>query len=335
MQTKTIERYFLLSLLFITLIFTFFIFRPFWIVLVLGASLAIVLYPVHRWLKHIKIPGAISAFITIALFVFILCVPIFGISSIIFKQSQNIYYGVVANGNVGPFLNSIGDKINTILPQGIVFNTNEIASTFVSFLKNNITNIFSTTLSAIFSFVLLLLVIFYFLKDGEDWKKKIILLSPLSEENDEKILNKLSKTINGVIKGYIFIALLQGILMWIGLSIFGVPNGAFWGLVAAISSIIPPFGTGLVSVPAIIFLYATGHTMPAIGMLVWAVAIVGMVDNFLNPYIVGKRIEIPPFLILFSVLGGIALLGPVGILIGPIAVSMLHTFFLIYKNESI
>ncbi|MEK7572380.1 MAG: AI-2E family transporter [Patescibacteria group bacterium] len=335
MQTKTFERYFLLSLLFITFIFTFFIFRPFWIVLILGACFAVVLQPIHKWLNKIKIPNSISAFITVILFFIVLCVPVFSISSIIFNQSQNVYQGIVANGNVGSFLGSIGDKINLALPQGVVFNTNEIASNFVSFITNNITKIFNTSLSALISLILLFLATFYFLKDGQEWKKKIILLSPLSDDNDEKIINKLSKTINGVMVGYMLIALIQGMLMWIGLSLFGVPNPAFWGLVAAIAALIPPFGTSLVSVPAIIFLFATGHTLPAIGLLVWAIVMVGMIDNFLNPFIIGKKIEISPFLILFSVLGGIALLGPVGILIGPLAVTMLNTLFLIYRNESI
>jgi predicted PurR-regulated permease PerM len=333
MHTKTIERYFLFSLLFITLVFTFFIFRPFWIVIVLGASFAAVLYPIHNWLTK-KLSSAISALITVILFIAVLFIPILSIGSVIFKQSQNVYFGVVANGSITSFLESIGTKINNVLPDGIAFNANEIASTFISFLTSNIGNIFNTSISVLISLILLFLAIFYFLKDGNEWKKKIIILSPLSKEDNEKIINGLSKTINGVILGYLLIGLVQGILMWIGFSIFGVPNAAFWGLVGAIAALIPPFGTGLVSVPAVIFLYATGHPLPALGLLIWGTLMVGMIDNLLNPYIVGKKIEMPAFLILFSVLGGISLLGPIGILIGPLTVSILHTLILIYKNES-
>ena len=333
MHTKTIERYFLFSILFIMLVFIFFIFRPFWIVIVLGASFATVLYPVHHWLNK-KLHNVISALITVILFILILFVPILSIGSIIFKQSQNVYLSVVGNGSIASFLESTGTKINNVLPDGITFNANEIASTFISFLTSNIGNIFNTSVSVLISLILLLLAIFYFLKDGNDWKKKIVLLSPLSKEDNEKIINGLSKTISGVIVGYILIALIQGILMWVGLSIFGVPNAAFWGLVAAIAALMPPFGTGIVSVPAVIFLYATGHPLSALGLLIWGTLMVGMVDNLLNPYIVGKKLEIPAFLILFSVLGGISLLGPIGILIGPLTVSTLHTLILIYKNES-
>ncbi|MEI7810443.1 MAG: AI-2E family transporter, partial [bacterium] len=271
--------------------------------------------------------------VTVLLFISVLCIPLYSISSIIFEQSKNVYYGVISNGDAGMFLSSIGEKINSVLPEGTNFNPNQIAISSVSFLTSNIGNIFNFSISAVLSLILLLLALFYFLKDGEDWKNKIILLSPLSKENDEKILHKLSKTISGVIKGYVLIALIQGILMWIGLSLFGVPNAVFWGLVSAIAALIPPFGTGLVCVPAIIFLYATGHILPAVGLLIWGVIIMVFINNFLNPYIIGKRVEIPSFLILFSILGGIALLGPVGVLIGPITISMLNTLFSIYKSE--
>ncbi len=121
--------------------------------------------------------------------------------------------------------------------------------------------------------------------------------------------------------------------MGAGLAIFHVPNPAIWGVVAGIASIIPPLGTAVVSVPAVLFLFGSGHTGLALGLLAWSVLIVGTGDNLLNPYIIGSKLNIPPFLILFSVLGGISLLGPVGILIGPLTVSFLYTLTEIYRTE--
>ncbi len=334
MQPKTLERYFFLSLLAATLVFAFFVFRPFWIVLVLGASFSIVFYPVYTWLKKGHLPNWLAAFLTLLLFIIVLCIPLLGIGSIVFDQSQNLYHSLINNnGNAGPFINIIGSKINHVLPKGMHFDINEVFSNFVSFLTNNITNIFSATVTALFTFILLLLTIFYFLKDGEEWKKTILKMSPLSAADDEKIIHRLTQTINGVIKGYLLIAFIQGTLMGVGLAIFHVPNPAIWGVIAGIAAIIPPLGTAVVSVPAIIFLFLTGHTGSSIGLLIWSTLIVGMGDNVLNPYIVGHKIDVPPFLILFSVLGGIALLGPVGILIGPLTVSLLYTLTEIYQQE--
>jgi predicted PurR-regulated permease PerM len=334
MQQKVMEKYFFFGLVFMTLVFAFFIFRPFWIILMLGASISIILYPIYTWLNKKHLPSWLAAFLTLFFFIIVLCIPLFSIGSIILDQSQNLYHSIINNnGNAGPLISSIGSKINHILPKGISLNMNEGVSSFVSFLANNVANIFNATISALFSFVLLLLAIFYFLKDGDGWKKTILQLSPLSVAADQKILDRLTQTINGVIKGYLLISFIQGTLMGIGLYLFHVPNPAIWGVIAGIASIIPPFGTAVVSVPAVIFLLITGHTALGIGLLVWAVLVVGAGDNVLNPYIVGHKINIPPFLILFSVLGGIALLGPVGILIGPLTVSLLYTLTEIYQSE--
>ena len=334
MQTKTIEKYFFFGLLFLTFVFTFFIFQPFWVVLVLGASFSIVLYPIYAWLNKKRLPSWLSATITILLFTIVLCGPILGIGVIVFNQSQDAYLSVLNNaGNAGPFMDSIGNTVNKFLPSGVTFDINEKVSSFISYISNNVANVFSTVVSAFFSFLLMLFIIFYFLKDGERWKRAVVILSPLADKDDDRIISRLSLAVNSVVKGSLFIALIQGLLMGFGLWFFNVPNPALWGVVAAICSLIPTFGTAFVSVPSIIFLFVTGNIPAAIGLLIWAVIVVGTIDNFLTPLVVGGKTNIPPLLILFSVLGGISLLGPVGILMGPLTVSLLYTLISIYRNE--
>ncbi len=333
MQTKIIERYFFFGLLLGTFVFTFFIFRPFWIVLVLSIAFSIILYPIYGWLKEKNLPSWLSSLFTVILFAIILLGPISGIGILVFNQSQNVYQEVVNGKNVNSFIDSVDKTINKILPKGVNFNIKEKAPDFILFISNNVARIFSTTLFAFFSLILMFLSIFYFLKDGAKWRQALIELSPLSEKDDKKIIFRLEKAVNGVLKGYLLIAIVQGILMGVGFWIFGIPNGALWGTVAAISSLVPMIGTSFVSIPAIIFLFATGHDVAALGFIIWSVVAVGMVDNLLSPFIVGNKINMPPLFILFAVLGGISLLGPVGILVGPLAVSLLYTLISIYKNE--
>lgn len=333
MQTKIAEKYFFFGLLLTTFIFTFFVFRPFWEVLVLGISFSVVLHPLYKWLCGKKIPESIASLITLFLFTMILCGPLLGIGTLVFKQSETAFNQFTSNKNTEPFLTSIDTAVNNVLPEGINFSIRDKTSEFVTYLSKNVADIFTTTLSAFFSFILLLLIIFYFLKDGMKWRKYIIILSPLSDKDDEKIIDRLTFSINGIIKGTLLISLIQGILMGVGLFIFGVPNPALWGMVAMFTSLLPTIGTAFVSIPAIIFLFATGNMVGAIGLTAWSTIIVGLIDNLLNPFIVGKTINIPPLLILFSVLGGISFLGPIGILVGPLAVSLLYTLISIYRNE--
>jgi len=332
MQVKMIERYFFFGLLVSTLIFTFFVFRPFWIVLVLGACFAIVLRPVYGWFLKIKFPNWLASFLTVTFFTLIICGPLLGLGFIIFNQTQDLYQNLIGGKELAS-LETIDKSIQRILPAGIEFDISEKANELVYSLTDNLGKVFSTTLTTIISFVLMLLAIFYFLKDGAEWKKSIITLSPLSDKDDLKIMNRLAQAVDAVMRGYIFIAIIQGSLMGLGMAIFGVPSPALWGVVAAIASLVPTIGTALVALPAIIFLFMTGQIGNALGLAIWWGAIVSMIDNFLYPYIVGSKINIPSFLILFSILGGVAMFGAIGILIGPLAVSLLYALVSIYRTE--
>lgn len=333
MLTNATGKYFFFGLLLTTIVFTFFIFRPFWMVLVLGASFAIVLYPIYKLFNKLHSPNWLSSLLTVLIFAILICGPLFGVGLIIFKQSQNVYHLVTDGNNINPFIEKINTSINNLIPNETSFDLKSKVSNFVSILSNNITDIFSTTISTIFSLILLFLTIFYLLKDSETWRKTLLEFSPLSRENNEKILNRISLTINGVIKGSILTTFIQGIALGIGLAIFNVPNPALWAVVGAIASFIPIFGTALVTVPAVIFIFLSGNIAGAIGLTIWAILAVGLIDNFLSPLIFSNKIRMPAFLILFAVLGGLALLGPVGILIGPLMVSLLYTLILIYKDD--
>jgi len=333
MQTKIIERYFFFGLLFATLIFAFLLFKPFWVVLILGISFSIIIAPLYEWLHKRGLPRSLASLLTVICFTVILLGPLLGLSVLIFNQSESVYHAVVSQDSAKPFLDKVDNAVKQLLPQDLVFDVHERVAEFISYLSGNISNIFKTTISAFFSFLLMLLIMFYILKDGDRWRKAVVILSPLSDADDEKIIHRLREAVRGVILGNLFVALIQGVLMGVGLWLFGVPNGALWGMVAAVFSLLPTFGTAFVSVPAIIFLIISGQTAQAVGLLAWSALAVGMIDNVLSPFIIGGKTHIPPLLILFAVLGGIALAGPVGILVGPLAISLLYTLISIYRHE--
>jgi predicted PurR-regulated permease PerM len=333
MKSAFAEKWFFLALFFLTMLLISLIFRPFLPVLVIGASFAVVLYPAFQWFRKKNIPVSLSALMVTGLFAIALGVPLVGIGAVVFHQAQNLYQDLSSGGGTSSLLDSVNRSIQAIIPDGYSFNVREQATRGLSLVATNLANAFTSTLSSLFAVLLMFISIFYFLKDGPRWVREVIHVSPLHDRDDERILTKMSQSIHGILRGYLFIAIVQGLLMGIGLAIFGVPNPALWGLVAMFTSLLPTIGTALVSIPAIAFLFFTGHVWGAVGMAVWAALLVGTVDNFLSPLVVGNRVQIPPLFILFSVLGGIALLGPVGLLVGPLAVSLLHTLLVIYKTD--
>jgi len=337
MQTAQSERYFIWILLTIVAALTVAIFWPFLAVLALALAFAILLSPIYKWIKKRIFFNKVSwlaSLLTVIIFFAVLCVPIFFVGKAVFNQIQNIYNNTLVAGHSETFLKTIDTSINKLMPVGFHFDTYGKIAQLTSTLSKGITNFFASTFKTVAMFILMLLSIFYLLKDGRTWKKGVISLFPISEKNANELYKTMKDSINRIFRGSFLVAIIQGILMSIGLAIFGVPNAVIWGVVASISSFVPTLGTSIVSVPAILFLYFTGMHWQALGMLIWAVVSVGSIDNLLTPYFISNKTDISSLFTLFSILGGVVLMGPVGIFIGPLILSMLFGIVSIYKKET-
>lgn len=144
------------------------------------------------------------------------------------------------------------------------------------------------------------------------------------------MVDKFVSVSRATMKGTLVIGILQGALAGAAFWVLGLDAPAFWGAVMAVLSIIPGLGTALVWVPAVILLLVGGRIAAGVGLALWCGALVGTVDNFLRPYLVGRDTKMPDLLILLSTLGGIVLFGAVGIVIGPIVAALFVTVWDIY-----
>ena len=332
MHESFVKKYFFSILLFTALILGVILFWPFLTTILLGIVVSVLFFPLYQKLhKKIK-SSSIASILTVAAFVIILCLPLFFIATVVFNQAQNLYVWIAQEGALSGLMAQGNQYLSSMFP-GTAINLESSLAGIVSSFANNVGLLLSATLGSIFTLLLVLLSMFYFLKDGPHWKEAMLSISPLSKGNDVQILEKLKNAINGIVKGYLLVGLAQGILMGLGMFIFGVPHAALWGVFAAIASLVPTIGTALVAVPAILFLFAMGNTGAGLGMTAWSVLLVGLVDNFLNPYIVGRSINIHPLLILFGVLGGVALMGPIGILVGPLILSFIYALLSVSRSE--
>jgi predicted PurR-regulated permease PerM len=337
MKTNSSEKNFLYGLLAIVSILTIAIFWPFLTIIVLAVAFTVVLSPIYNWINlHItKNIAWLSSLITVTLFLIALCIPIFFVGKAVFIQTQNLYYGIINSGQTASgLIQKIDILINKLIPTGMNFNTYEKIATLAGNLSSNIASLFTSAFKTILMLFLMLLTIFFLLKNGSYWKKSLFTLLPLSDENLKEISSNMRDSINRIFKGSFFIAIVQGALMGIGLTIFGVPNAAIWAIVAGMASFIPTIGTSIVSAPAVLFLYFSGMELHALGMLIWSMVAVGTVDNILSPYIISKNTEVSSLFILLSILGGVMLIGPIGLFIGPLIISLLYSLVSIYKKEN-
>jgi predicted PurR-regulated permease PerM len=134
------------------------------------------------------------------------------------------------------------------------------------------------------------------------------------------------------IKGTLVIGIVQGALGCIGFAVAGIEGAAFWGAVMAILSIIPGIGPALVWVPGVIYLFANGETTSAVGLTLWCALVVSTIDNVLRPTLVGRDTQMPDLMILVSTLGGLALFGAVGLIIGPVVAGLFITIWEIFRE---
>lgn len=335
MNTNKNERYFFFGVLLLTVFVTGVILLPFINVIILSIAFAVVCSPLYRLFNKV-FKGRVqwlSSLLTVIIFLAVLCVPLIFIGSTIFHESTTLYTKLIQGGEYTTYIDRINESLTRVVPEGIPVNVETSIQNGVRIISENVAGVFATTVQTIFALVLLIITMFYLLKDGPRFRTALVRLSPLSDGDDEKILMKLKNAINGVMRGYVLVGLIQGVMMGVGLTLFGVPNAALLGLLAGIASFIPTIGTSLVGVPVLIYLFFTGTPLQLIGFLIWSLTMVGMVDNVLNPILVGRSIKLSPVIVMFAVLGGIALLGPVGILIGPLVVSLLYTLLSIYQTE--
>jgi predicted PurR-regulated permease PerM len=144
------------------------------------------------------------------------------------------------------------------------------------------------------------------------------------------MVEKFLSVTRATLKGSLVIGLVQGLLAGAAFAVAGIQGAAFWGTVMAVMSIIPAVGTGLVWVPAVIYLFVISRTAAAIALGLWCLVVVGTVDNFLRPALVGRDTKMPDLLVLVSTLGGLFYFGAVGFIIGPVVAALFLTVWEIY-----
>jgi len=257
MSYQKSELYFLITLLVGMSIITFFIFEPFLYALILGVIFATVFSPVHkRILSGLRENRGLAALVTTAFVLVVIVVPVTFLSTQIFQEATSLYSSLTDSGGTAGLLKSTEDVVRSIgipfLPAGSL-DIAQYMEQGLSFLIEHLGTVFSNVAKIMVGIIVLFIALYYLFKDGHELRKSVIALSPLSDVYDETIFRKLELAINSVVRGSISVALVQGVLTAIGLSIFGVPNPVLWGSVASVTALIPGVGTSLVLIPSICF----------------------------------------------------------------------------------
>ena len=330
--TRKIELSFFFLLVAITATASFFIIKPYLGALFVAVVFAIVFHPFFKAVhKRVRQEG-LASFLTIIFLFFVILIPAALFGFFIFDDARSLYESAgagisIVNGldaNLAP----VERYLQAVIP-GFEINIAEYADAALSFLVGNFGSVFTRAVGMVFQTFIMLFALFFLFRDGEKFRSYVVALSPLANEYDERILKRVETAISSVVKGKLLIVFIQGILASIGFFVLGVPNPVLWGALTSLAALIPAVGVALVFVPLAIYLFATGGAGAALSLVVFGV-VVGSIDNFLGPVLYEKGLLMHPLFILLSVLGGIALFGPIGFLAGPVVLSLLLALLDIY-----
>ena len=168
------------------------------------------------------------------------------------------------------------------------------------------------------NFFVMLYLLFFLLRDGKSLSAQAARAMPLKESHTSRLLAEFATVVRATVKGNVVVALVQGTLGGLAFWVLGINGALLWGAVMALLSLLPAVGAALVWGPVAVYLLSTGSIWPAIGLTAWGVLVIGLVDNVLRPIMVGKDTRLPDYLVLIATLGGLAVFGLNGFVIGPV-----------------
>lgn len=190
-----------------------------------------------------------------------------------------------------------------------------------------------TTLEFVVAFFVMLYLLFFLLRDGDHLMGRMKAAIPLAPERRDALLAKFSVVVRASIKGNVVVAILQGALGGLIFWIMGIHGALLWAVVMAVLSLLPAVGTALVWAPVAIYFLATGALAKGLVLLAYGILVIGLVDNVVRPLLVGKDTKIPDWVILIATLGGIAIFGVNGFLIGPLIAALFIAAWDIFTSD--
>ncbi|RGP42107.1 UPF0118 membrane protein [Altererythrobacter insulae] len=302
----------------------------------LWASLAAIMFqPLYQrilsWMPESYNKAALLALLFITLVVLI---PGFVIGGLIVEDAALIVLAF-QNGDIEfaslfrQVFDALPSTVRTWLDEQGFGNFNEFQDTMQQFIGESVGLIAGQAVAIggglfgfVVSFIVGLYVLYFLLRDGKQIARRIMHDVPMQDSVVQRLAQRFVGIVRATIKGSVVVGLVQGTLGAITFWIVGLPSVVLFGMVMAIASLLPAVGSGLVWVPAAIWLLATGAIWEGLFVIFSGVVIIGMADNILRPILVGRDTGIPDWIILITTLGGISVMGLAGVVLGPLVAGL-------------
>jgi len=234
------------------------------------------------------------------------------------------HYAAMANGLLAREGMRLEDEIPRLLVQVAKLTSDYMVADFTAIARNLV--------SFFANFAITMLALFFLLRDGEGYYEAVRSLTPLHEDDKRAVFDTLRTTLSSVVRGLMFTAIAQGLMVGVGFLVFSVPYWAFLGLASAAAGLLPFGGTALVWLPAAAYLLYANGWGPAIGLVVWSTISVAIIDNLIKPWVMRHGTGLPTFALFFGIAGGFYVYGALGLFAGPAIMSVFAALLKVYRQ---
>lgn len=314
---------------------------PFYGTLLWAVILAVLFMPFNRWLlRHLggrRTPAALATLVVVVLIAVLplifISTSLFAEASALFERLQNpqttptAYFRTLYDAlpawladlltrlGLGNF-DALQERLTALLSQGSKLLTSQALK-----LGQN-------TFELVVSLFVMLYIAFFLIRDGDALRLALREAIPLSERHQRDLYGKFAAVVRATVKGNLIVAAVQGALGGLAFWVLDIHGALLWAVLMGFLSLLPAVGAAIVWLPVALWLLASGATLDGIGLIAFGIAVIGLVDNVLRPRLVGKDTRLPDWMVLVTTLGGIAVFGLNGFVLGPLIAAM---FFAVWQ----
>lgn len=318
---------------FIVLVLPFF-YPIFW-----AAVIAVIFRPLFKKLNMGKDRPNLNAFISVMVVLVIILIPLSIVVTLLINESVAMFNSLTdETSSTRQLFRSAMETLKNsrytarfnIDEAFLTEKLSEFAREISAFVYNNLKHVTTNVVKFVVMTIIMIYTLFFFIRDGDKLPSIFSQLCPLGREKEKMLLEKFVATTRATLKGTIVIGIAQGGLGGLIFWALGIQSAMVWGVIMIFASVLP-VGSAIIWVPASIILLLTAHYWKGVILLSFCIIVIGFVDNFLRPALIGKALEMHSLFILFSTLGGLVLFGISGFVIGPIIASVLLSLWDIYN----
>lgn len=316
---------------------------PFFGTILWAAIIALLFAPVYQaLLPRMKRRRTPAALVTLLLVLVIVILPFALVSASLAGEVAAAYERIQSGEwNVARYFHTVFDR----LPAGVMsllerfglanFATlqRRLAGALAQgsqLIATNALSIGQNSFDFVASLFITLYLAFFLIRDGQGMARSLRRAIPLAPGHKQELLEKFTTVIRATVKGNLLVAAVQGALGGLAFWFLGVSAALLWAVLMAFLSLLPAVGAGLVWLPVAVYLLVTGAVWQGVALVLWGVLVIGLVDNVLRPILVGKDTGMPDYVVMITTLGGMAVFGINGFVLGPVIAAMFFAVWHLY-----